>query len=348
MKIFWRLFFLLLPAALYAFPISEKGPQAVIRLSPELCVGDTACYRYQYHAYQLAGTDTLCIASQVRDFRLAVTDSTPCGYTVEYTLLNVFSKDEDNKDLSGLLSNHFMRHLKGLPLLFTYNPQSGELHMKDWKALSEQMSRMCSLMLDEVYRTETKLLRNCPRDSVERMIASQYNTESHVLYKLLRAMPFLFGFNGMELPLGWTRETYRAAGDSLFEMRSTLFADTLSPGRPGGDPYGGILANARTQEVIPVTQVMERRGAQVWGERVLNDPLIMPFVNDAIENSDAAHIKVTHDRMLSFFFSGWPKEFLLTRTARYISGLRLKSHRTRIEQDYLVWLRMRTGGEASH
>lgn len=319
-------------------------PHPVVRVGVGVHAGDTACYRYQYHVYNVDGSDTVCTMALAQNFQIVVKDSSASGYTLEYTLTDVLSKDTVNKDLRALLANHFYTQIKGAPLSFRTDSAGRVVGLKEWHPLAERFKKTCALLLDELYRPQSTPKPSLPRDSIERSLMEFCDTENHIINTLFRPVAGIFAYNNIDLPLGWTREIYTAPEEGRFETRHTLFADTLAPHAMDYDPYGGLLANTRLVEVIPVATVMERRGVEEWGERILSDFVIMPLILRAIENCDAGYVKTTYDRMLSFFFNSWPKELLTTRMARYYSIQKFRPQSSRIEQSYTVWTRLKTVG----
>ena len=307
-------------------------------------VGDTACYRDQYHVYDVEGSDTVCVMALAQNFQIVVKDSSAMGYTLEYTLTDVLSNDTVNKDLRALLTNHFLSQIKGAPLSFRTDRTGRVIGLKEWHLLAERFKKTCALLLDEIYRPQSNPQPSLSRDSMERSLMDFCDTENHLINTLFRPVAKLFSYNDIDLPLGWTREVYTEPREGRFETRHTLFSDTIPPHAMDYDPYGGIIASTRLVEVIPVTTVMERRGIKDWGERILSDFIIMPLILRAIENCDAGYVKTTYDHMLSFFFNSWPKELLTTRMARYYSTQKLRPQSVRIEQSYLVWTRLKTVG----
>lgn len=302
--------------------------------------GDTACYRYQRHDYLIEQRDTLHTTLMVRDFMLVVGDDGPDGRHVAFTLTAVHSRDSDNLDLTSLLANHVLSGLVGHTLSLRADSMGHIVHIDGWRALSEHVKRTTRVMLDEVYRTEGERLHGVERDSVEQHLAWLCDTERHLIDNLLSELATLFCMNGTPLPLSWTRETYTPADTAHFESRLTAFADTLAPDPAAGDPYGGTVANFTLLELIPIAQVIE--GPAQRRKHLRTDALVMPLIERALDTGDAGIVKLTDDRMLSYFPNGWPKEFILTRRAALHSTRALHPVAQRYEQRYLIWTRMKT------
>lgn len=319
---------------------AAQQSEPLITLHASMRAGDTACYRYQCHNYVIKQRDTLHTTLLVRDFSLVVSDENPTGSHLFFTLTAVHSRDDDNLDLTSLLANHVLSGLVGHTLSLRTDSSGRIVHIDDWRELSEHVKRTTQVMLDEVYRTESEKLRGLERDSVEHRLALLCDTEHHLIGNLLSELTTLFCMNGASFPLGWTRETYTKADSTHFESRLTVFADTLSPNPTGGDPYGGTVANFTLLELIPVARVIDGSAHQ-W-QHLTTHALVMPLIERALDTGDAGTVKLTDDRMLSYFTNGWPKEFILTRRAALHSTRALRPVEQRLEQRYLIWTRMKT------
>lgn len=321
-----------------------EAERPVFRNIALLQPGDTAEYRYQHHLYRIQGNDTAALSSLVHDFRLVALDSLTDGTLLELTLLKTHPHPEKKDDLSGRLVSRFLTEEEGGKYLFFVDREGGVSHLFSWTDISRRfLSSALSPLPGPGSGIHPRRPSPAEADSIMHSALLQGGSERGLIQNVFRCIHVLFSANGIHFPLGWTSERLIRPDEGHFQAVETLFADRLAPSTTeSGDEYGGIIASERKKEVIPLMTLIEGRGVAFWGERVLSSPLFALFIDHAVSRGEEAWLSLLTESTETFFLNSWPKEFFFSRQYSYIPEGRVKADFHLLEQDYLVWLRMKT------